>query len=131
MYRTCILVTVTELGKFHGVLYALKHTDRTAFDQLKQKLIETRFSNLPSKQWAQRLNLGIKRATKTVRDHPDTKQLIPEAFLNRLETLMENVFSYQKKMVVSKEPLAIVAHGDYLRNNLAFKYNSEKVSVLQ
>lgn len=66
---------------------------------------------------------------RTVRNHPETNKVIPEEFLTRIETIMENTFLYQKKMVVPKEPLAIVAHGDYLRNNLAFKYNKDKVGL--
>lgn len=119
---------MAELGKFHGALYALKYTDRPMFDQLKNRLIESRFcQDFTQEQWARVLRLGPKRAANAVRSHPDSNQIIPESYLQRMETLMDDTYFYQKTKVAFKEPLAILIHGDFLRNNLAFRYNKDKV----
>lgn len=109
-------------------MYALKHTNQAVFNQFKEELQEPRFRlDYTSEQWDLRLRLGPKRATKSVRDNSKTKQLIPESFLQSLEALLENTHLYQKHRVTPEEPLAILCHGDYLRNNIAFKYPNEKV----
>lgn len=118
---------MVELGKFHGVFFALKHIDRSGFDRLKDNLIKSRFGNVPQKQFAQRLNIGPKRAVKTVRSHPDTSNTIPEEYLMRIEAVLENTFYYMKARILPKEPLAIVCHGDFLRNNIAFRYKADEV----
>lgn len=122
---------MTALGKFHGVFYALKHTDRTDFDNLKDQLIESRFGNVPHVQYARRLNFGTKRAVNAVRNHPETNHLIPEEYLQRLETLFDSTFDYLKTRVLPEEPHAIVTHADYLRGNLAFRYKTDKVRYIQ
>lgn len=77
--------------------------------------------------WSQRLRLGPKRAAKAIRSHPEASKLIPDEYLKRLESLMEQPFACLLKMLSPKEPLAIVAHCDYLRNNIAFKYSKDAV----
>lgn len=118
---------MAQLGKFHGTFYALKQTDRTAFDQLKNQLQEARYGQVPQEQWAQRLRFGPKRAATTVRNNPETSAHIPEEYLQKMDTRLDNTFKYLKEKVFPKEPLAIVGHGDYLRNNLAFRYAKDSV----
>lgn len=109
-------------------MYALKHTDRTAFDQLKSNLTESRFcKDFTAENYAQILRLGPKRAAQSVRNHPAASKIVPEEYLQRMETRMDDTFLYQKKKVTPKEPLAILAHGDFLRNNVAFRYKSDMV----
>lgn len=55
---------------------------------------------------------------------------VPEEFLVRLEEVLEDPYNYQKKMVQPVEPLAVFCHGDYLRNNIAYKYADDAVSKL-
>lgn len=60
----------------------------------------------------------------SVREHNNELQ-IPEEFLQTLETILKNVIKYQKVKRLPVEPYAIFCHGDFLRNNVAFKYLDE------
>lgn len=122
---------MAELGKFHGTMFALKHNDRNAFDHLKNSLLEARYvRDFTNITYERIMRLGTQRAADSVRSHPEASNIIPEAFLQRMDDLMANTYLYQKTKVAPKEPLAILTHGDFLRNNLAFRYNSDKVHCM-
>lgn len=53
------------------------------------------------------------------------KNLIPEEFLQKIEQELAEPIKFGRRAVEPKEPLAIICHGDYLRNNIAFKYQDE------
>lgn len=113
-------------------MYGLKQTDRDTFDTLVGQLQESRFRLEHSNpKWERKLRNGPKRAFKSVRNHPDSRKLVPESFLAKLEAMLDNTYQYQRDCVQPKEPLAVLCHGDFLRNNIAFKYSDEdKVSAI-
>lgn len=58
-----------------------------------------------------------------------TEDHIEEEHLNEIEKLLAFPAQLCKDLVQPVEPLAVICHGDYLRNNVAFKYpDTEKVS---
>lgn len=118
--------TVKLIGEFHGVAYALKNNDRKAFDELKNQFSEARHLYEAPPEYKIVLNHGPIRAIRSVRAHQDECK-IPEEFLKKLEELFEDVQPYQKENYKAIEPFAILCHGDFLRNNIAFKY-SDNVS---
>lgn len=58
----------------------------------------------------------------------ELKNVIPKEFLKNLEELLEDPYAYQKKKTFSSGPFHTYCHGDFLRNNIAFKYE-EPVST--
>lgn len=54
------------------------------------------------------------------------KEKVPAEFLVQLGTLLaDDPKEYGHKTVQPREPLAIITHSDFLRNNIAFKYEDD------
>lgn len=118
------------MGRFHGNMYALKLTDDSNFNSIKNRLVESRFGcEEANEEWMMRLNFGIRRATQSVRRSTNRENIIPEKFLKQLEEYLSNVYTYQRNCVQPVEPLAVICHGDYLRNNIAYRYNESGKAI--
>lgn len=118
-----ILLAVEELGKFHGESYALKDMNPIQFNDIVDKFKESRYHKEETYPvWDTLMSIAPTRITKSVQNST-IKDKIPMEFLTKLETLFSNQFRYGSKMTKPIEPMAIICHGDFLRNNLAFKYD--------
>uniref|UniRef100_A0A336MRQ8 CSON004083 protein n=2 Tax=Culicoides sonorensis TaxID=179676 RepID=A0A336MRQ8_CULSO len=119
-----ILCAVFEIGKFHGECYALKESKPEVFYNITKKLSETRYNNMdPTYQIVMKASVG--RAIKAVQEG-EYKGKIPAEFLLQLGLLLSNdpkKFGFDAVQPV--EPLAIITHSDFLRNNIAFKYEND------
>lgn len=120
------LLAVRELGRFHGECYALKEQQPDSFESMISKFKEARYDNdLGDMKWLTVMKTGPVRALKATRESIFNES-IPEEFLQKLAELAADPWEYQKKSVKPAEPLAVICHGDYLRNNIAFKFADEK-----
>lgn len=102
----------------------MKHNNRNEFDSLINKFQESRFHTDDPGPWNDIVQNGPKRAILSVRQNQADCN-VPEEFLVKLEKLFEQVMGYGKRVIQPVEPLAVLCHGDYLRNNIAFKYCDE------
>lgn len=110
-----------ELGTFHGYAYAVKESDPNQFQKIVSLFKESRYNTEESsKVWEMMSIEGPKRAINLVRK---SSTMIPEKFLQKLESFYDKPTKFQKKLAQPVEPLAVICHGDYLRNNIAFKYD--------
>lgn len=107
-------------------MYALKLTDAHTFNSLKNKLFPTRYrSDIGGVQeWELWIGLGIRRATNSVRASNESRLAVPEEFLRRLQSVTYEGLAFRRKYFEPVEPIAIICHGDFLRNNLAFRYDA-------
>lgn len=112
-------------------MYALKLADADTFNSIKSKLIVSRYGehSSPSDDWNLWLEIGVRRATNCVRASTMAQEIVPESFLKRLESVLYGVYEYQRKRIQPIEPIAIICHGDYLRNNIAFRYDDDGKAI--
>ncbi|KAH8233785.1 hypothetical protein KR026_012434 [Drosophila bipectinata] len=117
------IVATTHLGHFHGFFYALKHKNPEKFAQLTGGLKESRFSteNM-NPEWDLSLKISLKRVEKATETY---QPQIEKEFVKKFCALVTDYFNYGKQRVAPREPLATLCHGDYVRNNVAYKYNDK------
>lgn len=74
---------------------------------------------------------GQRRALKHFRESDDVAK-VPEVFLRKLEQVFvedDNMYEYMSSRANPVEPLSIICHGDFLRNNIAFAYDSNGLAT--
>ncbi|KAL9912567.1 uncharacterized protein LOC119641623 [Glossina fuscipes] len=118
------LLAAQYLGKFHGLGFAMRALNREHFDELTNRLRESRFaSDVINPEWAITLKQSVQRALQATQIY---QRQINKEFLEKFEKLVGDNYEYGRKRVQPREPYITVCHGDYLRNNVAFKYNKDK-----
>lgn len=122
--RTSLLFVVRTLGAFHGNMFALKLTKPRMFNGIKNELPEISDHEMRNEKRIF-IHLCIRRAMNNVRASNNNRIIVPEPFLKRLEKLLYGTCTYLCKRSKPIEPFAVIGHGDYLRNNIAFRYESD------
>lgn len=118
------LLAAKYLAKFHGLGFAMRTLNRKHFDELTYRLQESRFaSDIINPEWAITLKHSVQRAFQAARKH---QPQINQEFLEKFEQLFGDWYTYGRKRVQPREPYVTICHGDYLRNNVAFKYNKSQ-----
>ncbi|XP_020803008.1 uncharacterized protein LOC110179729 [Drosophila serrata] len=121
------LIAVEYLGQFHGFTYAIKHKNPEQFGQLTSELKESRYARDEiNHEWNLTIQTGVKRAAKAVATY---QPQIKEEFVRKLCFLMWDYVLYGKQRVAPREPLATLCHGDYVRNNVAYKYRDQPEEI--
>uniref|UniRef100_A0A1L8DNC3 Putative juvenile hormone-inducible protein n=1 Tax=Nyssomyia neivai TaxID=330878 RepID=A0A1L8DNC3_9DIPT len=120
-----ILASVKLLGKFHGYSYGIKETNPELFSDIRKQLKLTSFNADTSGNdiWDILMTKSIGRGTNSIRETEEDRNSIPEEFLDDLEKYLENPMRVQRILNEPIEPLAVLCHGDFLSNNIAFKKN--------
>lgn len=119
-----------QLGEFHGAMYALKLSDTKTFHTMTNQLAiaKQNESDAITPNWNLVLELSIRRATYSVRTS-SVSNSVPESFLKRLEEVLYGASKYRRKRLEPIEPYAVLCHGDYLRNNIAFRYDADGKAI--
>lgn len=115
------LLAVKYLATFHGACFALKDIDSPLFQGLIEKLREPRYASPDlHPDWVKILNCSVERIISATRCYHSE---VPEEFLRKLQNLISDNYRYGYQRVRPVEPMATLCHGDYLRNNVAYKYD--------
>ncbi|XP_016969923.1 uncharacterized protein LOC108037794 [Drosophila rhopaloa] len=118
------LIAVAYLGKFHGFAYAMKHKNPQKFAKLTEGIKESRYaSEVVHPEFELQMKTCNKRIAKAVATY---QPQIDEEFVKKLCFLIADYRLYGMQRVAPREPLATLCHGDYLRNNVAYKYNDKE-----
>ncbi|XP_064544307.1 uncharacterized protein LOC135432512 [Drosophila montana] len=116
-------IAVKYLGKFHGFGYAMKHNHSDRFQELTSKLREGRYAKESlNKEWELKHKASLKRAERVVAKY---QPQVDKEFVRKFQLLLYSYIGYGRQRVAPREPLAIICHGDYLRNNVAYKYDTD------
>lgn len=121
------MIAARHLGNFHGYSYALKHKNPEKFAKLTTGLKESRYSTENTNpQWDLILKTCLKRLEKATETY---EPQIEKEFVRKFCSLIDDYFNYGKQRVAPREPLATLCHGDYVRNNVAYRYNDKDEPV--
>lgn len=112
-----------EIATFHGEMYALKSSNLKVFNGIAAQLKEARIANgYIIEEYNTKLVTCRLRVVNAVKEMFSEKE-VPADFLEMFLTYTADPYTCFKKQFQAREPLAIVIHGDYLRNNIAYKFN--------
>ncbi|XP_017044819.1 uncharacterized protein LOC108090581 [Drosophila ficusphila] len=118
------MLAMQYLGEFHGFAYAMKHKNPEKFAQLTSGLKESRYARDDiHHMWDLTMKTSHKRLAKSVATY---QPQVGEEFVNQLCHLVGNYLNYGRQRVAPREPLATLCHGDYVRNNVAYRYNDKE-----
>ncbi|XP_004537507.1 uncharacterized protein LOC101449317 [Ceratitis capitata] len=114
------LVAMKELGTFHGIGFALKHKKPAEFERLTKHLKEPRYDVVEMHpEWRLITEFSADRIELATQKY---QPAVDKEFLSKFQKMIRNYIEFGKRMVAPVEPLSTLCHGDYLRNNIAFKY---------
>lgn len=126
-----ILAAIKALGKFHGASFALKVIDRSRFDEMRKKIGHSFLGDRLHPLHEKVLKNGIHRALKYFRQSDDGAN-VPDVFLQKLKHVLvedDNLFEYMRSRSIPNEPMGVICHGDFLRNNIAFAYDNDGFAI--
>ncbi|EEB11834.1 conserved hypothetical protein [Pediculus humanus corporis] len=120
------LIALEQLAKFHAISFAMKYLNWQNFDKLKTSFehvwfsddMETRVQCQEFKGYCALRGINYLLSQK--------ESLIPKDYLENFKKKFERVFDLMKDAVSPKEPMAVICHGDFNRNNIVFKYSEGK-----
>lgn len=122
-----ILASVKAIGNLHAASFAMKHNDPLQIEALKNELIDARFKS--GERFEVVVRNGTMRALNSFRKTANDSN-VSETFLNDIEKLFgEKLLSFLEAKWQVKEPLAVICHGDFLRNNIAFRYDDDGLAT--
>lgn len=126
-----ILAALKALGRFHGASFAMKTTKPDHFDLLKNHLAETPLRRKTGPRFEMILQNATRRALQSFRESTEAIiATVPQSFVDDLELLLINNHNeYKFALSVPQEPHAVICHGDFLRNNVAFRHDSNGVAT--
>lgn len=115
------LLFVKELGKFHGISFAMKDQQPDEFEQFKQ-LNDVLSGFFSSESMRPAIARSLGRTTGVLEDSAHKK--IVQDFKENYEREMEMWFCDE-----SSKKFAVVSHGDAWINNFLFQYPSDEVII--
>lgn len=114
-----IELTLTWLGKFHALSLVCKKNYPEKFRSVINKILEPHWTEKRLKNPDDFFKENCKRGILPLRDDPNYNHKVDD-----LLALVENVDPAVAKMISPIEPSAVITHGDFNRNNIFYKYDS-------
>ena len=115
-------VALRQLARYHAVSYGMKKLETSRFHAMV-KNIKTENSDQNSPE---DMSYFFKTTSYRAVEYLEGRQEIDQATLDRLKNRLEHAEQHLVDLMEPKEPLAVLCHGDFCRNNLLFRYDSGK-----
>lgn len=121
----CKLV-LAELGRFHAVAYALKHSDSEhAINSLDEASREVQFTKERSSIYDKHFAELARSTIDIIRKTPETSR-----YAKQIEGILNNTYHHLLTFLKQREIFTTLNHGDLWTNNVMFSYSEDKpVSV--
>ncbi|KAI5716758.1 hypothetical protein M8J76_011926 [Diaphorina citri] len=124
------LLTVNRLGRFHGLSYIAKSRNRSKLTDVVGRIQETSWTDSRIANGDIQndfISASVKRSIGKF-DNDGYEQYAEQ--LARLKKLIVDCpVRFMRDITTPKEPMAVVCHGDFCRNNILFKYGETNDSV--
>jgi hypothetical protein len=115
-------VALRHLARYHAVAYAMKKLEASAFHAMLNKFRTQKFQSSSSQDNTYFLKTTAYRGVRYV----EARQELDRRTLDRLKDRLEDAGQLFLDLMAPKEPLAVMCHGDFCRNNILFRYDSGK-----
>ena len=115
-------VALRQLARYHAVFYGLKKLETSRFHAMAKNMRTQNFGQSSHGDKNYFFKTTSYRAVKYLESRQETDQ----ATLDRLKNRLEHAGQHLVDLMQPKEPLAVLCHGDFCRNNILFRYDSGK-----
>ncbi|KAG8278122.1 uncharacterized protein LOC124365744 [Homalodisca vitripennis] len=115
-----LALAMAKLGKFHALSFAAKNDTPNEFFNLVKSLKES--SWVEDNPFYYVIKSCVHRAVDPIIKKGKHVEVL-KRFLDRID---DSVCNFMLDLVTSEEPLAVLCHGDFCRNNILFKYTEGK-----
>lgn len=111
-------LAVKNLGRFHALSYAKKQENMEEFLKIVGKLKDVQWGNEDDEDGKKFLMSAIERGVLPLIESGEHAEVL-KGFLNKLQ----DPHLFMKQLKIPEEPMAVICHGDFNRNNMFFKYD--------
>uniref|UniRef100_A0A2S2NBD3 CHK kinase-like domain-containing protein n=1 Tax=Schizaphis graminum TaxID=13262 RepID=A0A2S2NBD3_SCHGA len=124
-----LVFALRALAKFHGLSYTAKYKDPHRLQKFVMYLRDTQFD--VNGQWILKNNalkkLGKRGVDRLIERSGDLYR--DNEHLRRFNELIDDGNNTLRRALHHREPLSVVCHGDFNRNNVLFKYDDSGLPV--
>ena len=115
-------VALRQLARYHALSYGMKKLETSRFHAMVKNIrVPNRGQGSPE-DWSYFLKTTSYRGV----NYLEGRQEMDPATLDRLKNRLEHAGQYFADLMEPKEPLGVLCHGDFCRNNILFRYDSGK-----
>jgi hypothetical protein len=115
-------VALRQLARFHAVSYGMKKLENSRFHAMLKNIRTRNFGHISLED----RNYFYKAMSLRALRYLEGRQEMDQATLDRVLKRLEHAGQHFLELMEPKEPLAVLCHGDFCRNNILFRYDSGK-----